>query len=121
MLRKPTFVALVLVSLLAVLMTVSSSNYSPAVQAAGPTWDRFGNNIGPTMFLGSTNNQPLVFKTASIERMRITPSGNVGIGTETPANNAMLELSSEDPVRKVRVSLAVARPTKATSSGVAFC
>lgn len=34
--------------------------------------------------LNSINNHPFVFLTESIERMRITSDGNVGIGTSTP-------------------------------------
>jgi hypothetical protein len=49
------------------------------------TWVITGNaNIGPTNFLGTLNNQPLVIKTNQLaddsEKMRINPDGNVGIG-----------------------------------------
>jgi hypothetical protein len=36
-------------------------------------------------FLGTTDNQPLVFKTNNVERVRISNTGNVGIGTSAPA------------------------------------
>lgn len=35
-------------------------------------------------FLGTTDNQDLVFRTDNMERMRIVASGEVGIGTDTP-------------------------------------
>jgi hypothetical protein len=47
-------------------------------------WLTNGNNILGTEFLGTTNNQPLIFKTNNNEQMRITATGNVGIGTTAP-------------------------------------
>jgi hypothetical protein len=35
-------------------------------------------------FLGTTDSQPLVFKTNNAERMRLLSNGNVGIGTNSP-------------------------------------
>jgi hypothetical protein len=37
-------------------------------------------------FLGTTDNQDLVFRTNNTEKMRITSGGNVGIGTTSPSN-----------------------------------
>lgn len=34
--------------------------------------------------MGTLNNQPLVFKANGIEGLRLTPNGNVGIGTGRP-------------------------------------
>jgi hypothetical protein len=55
------------------------------------TWNLIGNagTTPPSQFVGTTDVQPLVFKTASIintpvERLRITPTGSVGIGTTIP-------------------------------------
>jgi hypothetical protein len=49
-------------------------------------WDLTGNRgIQPTTnFLGTRDNQPLAIRTNNVERMRVTPTGDVGIGTTTP-------------------------------------
>lgn len=48
-------------------------------------WTTFGNVVDDGIdFLGTTDGQALVVKTDDTERMRITPGGNVGIGTTTP-------------------------------------
>lgn len=38
-----------------------------------------------TNFVGTTDNQPLVFRTNNVENMRIGTNGNIGIGTAAPA------------------------------------
>jgi hypothetical protein len=43
-----------------------------------------------TNFLGTIDNEPLVIRTNGTEHLRITPDGNVGIGTTSP--NQMLQL-----------------------------
>ena len=52
-------------------------------------WSLTGNALAasPSSFLGTTDNNALVIQTGSpsTERLRIDPSGNVGIGTATPS------------------------------------
>jgi hypothetical protein len=59
------------------------STYHPG--SPSPAWLTNGNNILGTAFLGTTNNQPLIFKTNYTETMRLTETGNLGIGTNNPA------------------------------------
>ena len=60
-------------------------------------WQVNGNWADTSYFLGTYVNQPLIFKTNSGERMRITPNGNVGIGTSTP--QAKLDVAGNVNVR----------------------
>lgn len=47
-------------------------------------WDTDGNNGSKKAFLGTTNNKPLVIKSNNAERLRVTPDGKIGIGTNAP-------------------------------------
>ncbi len=48
-------------------------------------WNRDGNAIASADFLGTTNNLPLKIRTNDVEHMRVGVTGNVGIGTSSPA------------------------------------
>jgi hypothetical protein len=54
------------------------------ISAGGSGWALSGNSLGGSEAIGSTNAQPLAFKTNNVEQMRIDPAGKVGIGTSTP-------------------------------------
>ena len=62
--------------------------------AAG-TWNLTGNAAtNPASdFVGTTDNQPLVFRTNNAERLRILGNGNVGIGTANPLAGYKLEVN----------------------------
>jgi hypothetical protein len=61
-------------------------------------------------FVGTTDAQPLVFRTNNAERMRILADGRVGIGTSTPNSRFHLadgELAMMDPAGNVGFLMAV--------------
>jgi hypothetical protein len=76
---------------------------TPAKLASGvlnPIAWLLGGNSGTnpaTQFLGTTDNQPLVFRTNNTEKMRILSSGNVGIGT--PGASYPLDIVGRSRVR----------------------
>ncbi len=51
------------------------------------SWDLSGNAVGANDFLGTTNTQPLRIFTDSLERMRITEDGKIGIGISNPTSD----------------------------------
>lgn len=56
-------------------------------------WTISGNSsTNTTHFLGTTDNQDLIFKTNDIERLRLLSSGSIGINTDTP--DAQLDIES---------------------------
>jgi len=76
------------------IMTVLST-YQTYHPSTPPTaWLTSGNLLSGGEFLGSTNNQPLIFKTNNAEQMRITTSGQIGIGTSNPDASAILDIVS---------------------------
>lgn len=56
-------------------------------------WNTLGNaSTTPTInFLGTTDAQDLVFRTNNTEQMRIMSNGNIGIGTNNPAEKLTIE------------------------------
>jgi hypothetical protein len=49
---------------------------------------------GCAMLVGTMVNSPLVFGTCNVERMRISSSGNIGIGTAAPNASSLVDVSS---------------------------
>jgi hypothetical protein len=92
--------------------------------AAGSGWGLTGNTLTGTERIGSDNPQPLVFETDNTERMRITPTGNVGIGTPTPTGRLGIsggELQLENlgvGLRHFSGSVALGSSVTATAGGV---
>ncbi|NTW32607.1 MAG: hypothetical protein HGB12_08290 [Bacteroidetes bacterium] len=63
---------------------------------SGSGWSTSGNAGTDTVtnFIGTTDNQSWVMKTNNIERMKISKTGNVGIGTASPASTSALDVTS---------------------------
>lgn len=61
-----------------------------------PFWKTAGNsNTNPSAnFIGTTDAADWVIRTNNLERARVTSAGNVGIGTPTPNNSALVEIAS---------------------------
>jgi hypothetical protein len=66
-------------------VTGSTNDWMPTSVSAW-AWALAGNSgTNPTTnFLGTTDAQPLVIRTNNTERLRVTATGNVGIGTTSP-------------------------------------
>jgi len=62
----------------------------------GASWNLTGNagTTPGTIYVGTTDAQDMVIETNNTERMRITQTGSVGIGTSTPNSAAILDVSS---------------------------
>ena len=71
--------------------------YLPAVINDSGVWSLFGNsNTNPAIhFLGTTDRQPIVFRTNNSEHVRIDANGNLGIGTTNPSAKAEVVVSNE--------------------------
>jgi hypothetical protein len=68
---------------IAVVATITAGNLQ---KVNAQSWSLAGNAIpDTTKFIGTTNDQPLIFKTKGVERMRISRPGNVGIGVTSPS------------------------------------
>jgi hypothetical protein len=64
------------------------------LQSGANGWGLLGNTgtSAATNFLGTTDAQDLVIRTNNLERMRVTPNGLIGIGTNAPTN--LLDLAA---------------------------
>ena len=65
------------------ILQFNGTNWTPS---NGTFWNLLGNaGTSPaTNFLGTTDNNDLVFRTNNTEKMRVLTNGNVGIGTSVP-------------------------------------
>lgn len=67
------------------ILLFNGTNWAPS-DANGVFWKILGNaGTNPANnFVGTTDNQPLVFRTNNAERARVSATGNVGIGIAAP-------------------------------------
>ncbi len=84
-------------------LTWDGSSWTPQSNSGG--WSLSGNNAtNPSInYVGTLDNQPLVFKTNSQENMRITSAGNIGIKTIIPQTS--LQLNGGFSISSVTVNL----------------
>jgi hypothetical protein len=74
--------------------------HSLCAEGNGKPWGTLGNsNTDPANnYVGTRDNQSLVFRTNNAEVMRILTSGNIGIGTTTPTNKLHI-VAATNPLR----------------------
>lgn len=63
---------------------------STAISAQVPFWSNNGNNASTGDFLGTNNNQPLLFKSNGIEALRINPNGDIRFNAFANAGSGLL-------------------------------
>ena len=78
------------------------NSHSDGNSRVNEDWNTQGNSNVGGEFIGTTNNQPLLFKTNGNERMRIQGNGNLGIGNSAP--HALLHLQNAHDNRKLIVN-----------------
>jgi hypothetical protein len=65
-------------------------------------WARFRSDSGVAGLIFTTGGaSPLVFGTSDAERMRITPTGNVGIGTSSPSAQTHINNTANQPALRI--------------------
>jgi hypothetical protein len=89
---------------------------------ADDSWRISGNSAATGDFLGTTNSQPLVLKTNSVERLRVDTSGNVGVGTTSPTQRLTVDgntllLGADDPVARGYTTTNLSQPQSVFVSG----
>jgi Head domain of trimeric autotransporter adhesin len=93
-----------------ILKTVTSASF------AGNNWQATGNTgtTAGTNFIGTTDAQDFVVKTNNAENLRVTQTGNVGIGTPTPTNKVEITSAAANTSGLTFTNLNSATPGDAT-------
>ncbi len=83
-------------------LTIENGNTVDITSSINSTaWSLNGNSISNGQFIGTLNNQDFIIKTSGTERMRITPQGNIGIGTIQP--NYKMEIVEDSAKFAMRI------------------
>lgn len=69
----------------------------PKTSTTGGAWLQGGNRVNSEKTLGTTTNFALPFITNNAERMRITTTGYLGLGTTAPAGRLHIVSEASDP------------------------
>lgn len=78
-----------LISIITLLLALINMAYAQS-------WSLNGNAVADSSKLGSTNNKPVRFFTNNLERMRLTTTGNLGLGTQSPGARLHVVSSSSN-------------------------
>ena len=73
-----------------IFLFVTNESLSQNGNSPGAPWKTLGNTIKEGRFIGTLNAADFVMKTNDTERARITQTGRVGIGTDSPGAKLML-------------------------------
>jgi hypothetical protein len=74
----------VIICVLSLVWMNNSFSQNPNQGQGNQQWKINGNIADENYYLGTKNEVPIKFRTNDIERFRISPSGDFGIGTSTP-------------------------------------
>ncbi len=72
---------------------------APAITSTA--WSLTGNSISTGQFLGTTNNEDLIFKTNNTERVYIKNNGYVGINTSNPSSIFQVNMSGTNNLFRI--------------------
>ncbi len=106
-------------------ITLTSGGSVPFSTINAKDWHTNGNagTNGPTDFLGTTDNKPLVLKTNNLERMRIANNGRVSVNATSGFSTSVFHsaaVGTDDAITAVASGSGNAVFAQNTSTGTAF-
>ena len=84
-------------------LTVVSGNVAWANPGASSGWSLNGNTVTSEKWFGTVDNFDLPFRTNNTEKVRLTATGRLGIGTITPS--AFLDITSTTALKGISLTL----------------
>lgn len=92
----------------------------PASEGSSTAWDEAGNTGTGSTFLGTTGAFALPFRTNNTERMRLSSTGDVGIGLTTPTNRLDISEGTRTGTHSSTCGLYVTSNAGTASNGFEF-